>query len=45
MKGKYFNFSNLTGGQLVDTVYFVNKYQLPLKVFVCLKNYLVYNVR
>lgn len=33
MKGKYFNLSNLTGGQLVETVYFVNKYQLHLKVF------------
>ena len=25
MKGKYFNLSNLTGGQLVETVYLVNK--------------------
>ena len=33
MKGKYFNLSNLTGGQLVETVYFVNKYQLHLTVF------------
>ena len=33
MNGKYFNLSNLTGGQLVETVYFVNKYQLHLKVF------------